>query len=67
MSNQLASSAQYEPGLYGVVVAKNKIPLRQAVQGALTDLEHSGAYAETLARWHVQSGAVQQITVNSGR
>jgi len=64
---QLASSAQYEPGLYGVVVAKNKIPLRQAVQVALTDLEHSGAYAETLARWHVQSGAVQQITVNSGR
>jgi len=64
---QLASTAQYEPGLYGIVVAKNRVPLRDAVQGALKELQRSGVYADVLARWHVQSGAVQQITLNSSR
>jgi len=64
---QLASNAQYEPGLYGIVVAKSQPGLRDAVQGALKKLLSSGVYADVLARWHVQSGAVQQITVNSNR
>ena len=64
---QLASSAQYEPGLYGIVVAKGQSSLRDAVQGALEELLRSGVYGDVLARWHVQTGAVQQITVNSSR
>jgi len=64
---QLASNAQYEPGLYGIVVAKSQPGLRDAVQGALKKLLSSGVYADVLARWHVQSGAVQQISVNSNR
>ena len=64
---QLASNTQYEPGLYGIVVSKSQPLLRDAVQGALRELLRSGAYARVLARWHVQTGAVQQITVNSGR
>ena len=64
---QLASTAQYEPGLYGIVVAKSQTGLREAVQGALEQLLRSGVYADVLARWHVQSGAVQVITVNSNR
>ena len=64
---QLASTSQYEPGLYGIVVAKFQTGLREAVQGALEQLMRSGVYADVLARWHVQSAAVQVITVNSGR
>jgi len=64
---QLASTSQYEPGLYGIVVAKFQTGLREAVQGALEQLLRSGVYADVLARWHVQSAAVQVITVNSGR
>jgi len=64
---QLASTLQYEPGLYGIAVAKTKPGLRDAVQGALEKLLRNGVYAEILARWHVQDGAVQQITIDSGR
>jgi polar amino acid transport system substrate-binding protein len=64
---QLASDQQYEPALYGIVVAKGQPSLRRAVQGALEQLLRSGAYTDVLTRWHVQDGAVQQITVNSGR
>ena len=64
---QLASNAQYEPAMYGVAVAKSQPRLRDAVQGALQELLRSGVYTDVLARWHVQSGALQQITVNSNR
>jgi len=64
---QLASTLQYEPGPYGVFVAKTQPGLRDAVQGALEQLQRSGAYAQILDRWHVRDGAVQQITINSGR
>jgi polar amino acid transport system substrate-binding protein len=64
---QLASTLQYEPGLYGIVVAKSQPRLRDAIQGALQQMLRSGSYADVLARWHVQDGAVQQITINSGR
>jgi polar amino acid transport system substrate-binding protein len=64
---QLASNAQYEPAPYGIAVAKSQPGLRDAVKGALEQLLRSGVYADVLARWHVQTGAVQQITVNSNR
>jgi polar amino acid transport system substrate-binding protein len=64
---QLASTLQYEPALYGIVVSKSQPGLRAAVQGALEQLLRNGGYADTLSRWHVQEGAVQQITINSSR
>jgi len=64
---QLASALQYEPGPYGVFVAKTQPGLRVAVQGALEQLLRSGGYAGILDRWHVRDGAVQQITINSSR
>jgi polar amino acid transport system substrate-binding protein len=64
---QLASTLQYEPGPYGVFVAKTQPGLRVAVQGALDQLLRSGGYAGILDRWHVRDGAVQQITINSSR
>lgn len=64
---QLASNAQYEPAPYGIAVAKSQPGLRDAVKGALEQLLSSGVYADVLARWHVQTGALHQITVNSSR
>ena len=64
---QLASNAQYEPAPYGIAVAKSQPGLRDAFKGALEQLLRSGVYADVLARWHVQTGAIPQITVNSSR
>lgn len=64
---QLASTTQYEPGLYGIVVAKSEPGLRDAVQGACEELLRSGVYADVLARWRASAGAIHAISVNSGR
>ena len=64
---QLASTAQYEPGLYGVVVPKDQPGLREALQGALEELLRNGDYADVLAAWHVSDGAVDRISVNADR
>jgi len=64
---QLASTQQYEPGPYGIAVAKDQPGLRDAVRGALEQLLRNGVYTDVLARWHVQDSAVHQITINSSR
>jgi polar amino acid transport system substrate-binding protein len=64
---QLASTTQYEPGLYGIVVAKGQPGLRDAMQGAFEELLRGGVYSEILARWGVSDGSVHRISVNSGR
>ncbi len=64
---QLASTTQYEPGLYGVAVAKNRAGLRDAVHGAFEKLLHNGGYLRVLQRWSVANGAVVRISVNSDR
>jgi polar amino acid transport system substrate-binding protein len=64
---QLASTAQLEPGLYGVAVDKDLPTLRDAVQEALETLLDRGVYADVLAEWSVEDGAVADVTVNSGR
>lgn len=64
---QLASTTQYEPGLYGIAVNKQQPGLRDAIQGALEQLVRSGAYRTVLARWNVQAGGIDEVTVNSAR
>lgn len=64
---QLASTVQYEPGLYGVAVAPERRRLRDAVQGALETLVENGSYTSILEKWDVGSGAVERISVNSDR
>ena len=64
---QLASTTQYEPGLYGIAVAKRQPGLREAVQGAFEELLRSGVYKDVMARWCVRDGAVHRISVNSDR
>jgi polar amino acid transport system substrate-binding protein len=64
---QLASNEQYDPGPYGIVVAKGQPRLRDAIRGALEELRRNGVYNDVLARWHVQDGAVPKFTINSSR
>ena len=66
-SYELASTAQYEPGLYGIAVAKDRLRLRDAVQGALEELLSGGAYDRVLDRWNVEEGAVDRISVDGDR
>lgn len=63
---QLVSDVQYEPGLYGIAVPRERPGLRDALGGALARLIASGAYAEALETWEVTSGAVSAVTVNGG-
>lgn len=64
---QLVSTVQYEPGPYGILVAKDQPALRDAVQGALTRLLEAGDYADVLESWHLEDGSVSRISVNSDR
>jgi polar amino acid transport system substrate-binding protein len=63
---ELASTRQYEPGLYGIAVPKDEPRLRDALQAALERLVSTGHYARTLRKWDVADGAVRRITVNAG-
>lgn len=64
---QLASDTQYEPGLYGIAVAKNRTLLRDALQAALERLVATGVYRDILATWGVADGAISSVSVNAGR
>ncbi len=62
---QLASDTQYEPGLYGAAIAKDRPLLRDAVHGALERVMSSGEYERILTQWQVASGAVRQPSINA--
>ncbi len=64
---QLAADTQYEPGLYGVAVAKGQPLLRDAIVGALTRILQSGEYRRVLAEHGVEHGAVQRVSVNAAQ
>ena len=64
---QLASTTQYEPGLYGIAVRRGQSGLRDAVQGACEKLLRSGDYARDLGRWGVRNGAVDRISIDADR
>jgi polar amino acid transport system substrate-binding protein len=63
---QLASTVQYEPGLYGIAVPKDEPRLREALQAALERVQSTGDYARILRTWDVAEGAVETISVNAG-
>ncbi|MDY7088849.1 MAG: ABC transporter substrate-binding protein [Actinomycetota bacterium] len=55
---QLASDAQYEPGRFGIAVAKDSTELRDAIQAAFDELVRTGVYTELLQRWGLESGSI---------
>jgi polar amino acid transport system substrate-binding protein len=63
---QLASDVQYEPGLYGIAVSRDRTALRNALTAALASLVESGHYQHVLDDWDVASGGVSVVTVNGG-
>jgi len=63
---QLASDVQYEPGLYGIGIAKSNPMLRDIIRTALSQLITSGDYTAVLKNWDVAKGAVKQVSVNAG-
>ncbi len=63
---QLASDVQYEPGLYGIGVAKDREQLRDALRATLETLVEDGTYEDVLAEWDVEGGAVRTVSVNAG-
>jgi polar amino acid transport system substrate-binding protein len=63
---QLVSTTQYEPGLYGIAVPKDRRQLRDAIRAALDQLMRSGEYAQTLKRWGVNDGALTESSINAG-
>jgi polar amino acid transport system substrate-binding protein len=63
---QLASDVQYEPGLYGIAISRDRAALRDALTAALASLVESGHYQHVLDDWDVASGGVSVVTVNGG-
>jgi polar amino acid transport system substrate-binding protein len=63
---QLASTAQYEPGPYGIGVAKDEPQLRETIARALGRLIKDGRYRAILRKWGVSAGAVTEVTSNAG-
>ena len=63
---QLASTTQYEPGLYGMGFPKTSRALRDTVQAALSQLMADGTYRKVLEKWSVLGGAIKQTAINGG-
>jgi polar amino acid transport system substrate-binding protein len=63
---QLASTVQYEPGLFGLAVAKGNSELRDALRDALDQIIRSGLYAELLQRWGLTTGGLTTSSINAG-
>ncbi len=64
---QLASTAQYEPGRYGIGVAKDLPGLRDTVAQALGQLIKNGRYRAILLKWGVTAGAITTVTTNDAQ
>jgi polar amino acid transport system substrate-binding protein len=63
---QLASTTQYEPGLYGIAVPKDQPALRDALKAALDRIIRSGEYTQILKRWGVEDGRLKESSINAG-
>lgn len=62
---QLASTTQYEPGLYGFAVNKQDVALRDVLKDAVDELIRTGVYADVLASWDVDGGRVRSSEINT--
>ncbi|RMI36525.1 ABC transporter substrate-binding protein [Streptomyces triticirhizae] len=57
---------QIDAAPYGIAVAKDNPELRDAIQAALQEIIDNGTYAEILAEWSAEAGAVEEATINAG-
>ncbi|UCM90338.1 ABC transporter substrate-binding protein [Streptomyces marincola] len=57
---------QIDAAPYGIAVPADQPELRDAIQAALQQIIDDGTYAEVLAEWNAEAGAVDEATVNAG-
>ncbi|SOD60805.1 amino acid ABC transporter substrate-binding protein, PAAT family [Streptomyces zhaozhouensis] len=57
---------QIDAAPYGIAVSKENTELRDALQAAVQEIIDNGAYAEVLAEWSAEAGAIEEATVNAG-
>ncbi|MBM0123940.1 ABC transporter substrate-binding protein [Pimelobacter simplex] len=62
----LVMSKPYESQPFGIVFAKGTDELQKAVQQALQALEDNGEYQEALEKFGLESGAIDEFTINGG-
>ncbi|GAA1901123.1 ABC transporter substrate-binding protein [Streptomyces sodiiphilus] len=57
---------QIDAAPYGIAVPKDNPELRDALQAAVQAIIDDGTYAEVLAKWDAETGAIDEATVNAG-
>ncbi|MDT0441560.1 ABC transporter substrate-binding protein [Streptomyces johnsoniae] len=57
---------QIDAAPYGIAVPKDQPELRDAIQAAVQEIIDDGTYAEILAEWDAEAGAVAEATINAG-
>jgi polar amino acid transport system substrate-binding protein len=57
---------QIDAAPYGIAVPKDNPDLRDALQAAMQEIIDNGTYAEILAEWSAEAGAIEEATVNAG-
>ncbi|MFD5318963.1 ABC transporter substrate-binding protein [Streptomyces sp. NPDC127098] len=58
---------QIDAAPYGIAVNKEDTQLRDALQAAVQQIIDDGTYAEILAEWDAEAGAIEEATVNAGQ
>ena len=62
----LVMSKPYESQPFGIVFAKGTDELQKAVQQALQALKDNGEYQKALEKYGLESGAIDDFTINGG-
>ncbi|TDC25760.1 ABC transporter substrate-binding protein [Streptomyces sp. 8K308] len=57
---------QIDAAPYGIAVSKENTELRDALQAAVQQIIDDGTYAEILAEWDAETGAIEEATINAG-
>lgn len=64
---EMANDKAMEPVVSGPMFAKSNSELRDAVKAAVEKLMANGGYAKILKKYNVESGAVSDVAINSGK
>jgi polar amino acid transport system substrate-binding protein len=56
---ELVTGYQFDEGPYGIAVRKTSTALRDVIQEALDQLVADGTYADVLAEWDLEAGAIE--------
>jgi polar amino acid transport system substrate-binding protein len=57
---------QIDAAPYGIAVPKDQTELRDALQAAVQEIMDNGTYADILAEWNAETGAIDEATINAG-